>query len=131
MGMPDIDDIFSSGTYLKASDLVDGESVLTISSVEIVEFTEKDGKQRRKPILSFLGTDKKLVCNKTNGLIIGEVYGKNTDNWAGKPITLYATRVDFGGKLVDAIRVRPPKRSKPKRAESENPGEGFDDPIPF
>jgi hypothetical protein len=32
------------------------------------------------------------------------------DAWIGKPIMLYPDRVAFQGKIVDAIRVKVPKR---------------------
>jgi hypothetical protein len=135
----DIDSIFSSGgTWLKAEDLLDSDDVdLTIEGVEIKKFD--DGKA--KPILSFEGADKRLVVNKTNALMIAEVCGsRDTDQWIGKPITLFTTKVEYGGKLMDGIRVRPPvrkatgkgpsfvKKAQPQYDECNPPP--FDDELP-
>lgn len=151
--MVDVNDVFGSGEYLAAADLEGAELELTISSVDIREYQETDkntGRQftRRKPVLSFHGTDKKLACNKTNALMIAEHHGTDLDGWVGKSITLYPTRVEFAGKMTDAIRVRPPapkarpSGSKPKFMQQGNAQSGsynelnpppadLDDSIPF
>ena len=133
--MSDIDTIYSSGgTWLKAEDLVESDDItLTIEGVEIKAFD--DGKS--KAILTFGGTDKRLVVNKTNALMISEVCGsKNTDKWIGKPITLYTTKVEYAGKLQDGIRVRPPQKKKTgKKPEwhrgNDEPPDELNDEVPF
>jgi hypothetical protein len=139
--MPDTDAIYASGgSYLKGEDLADIDDItLTIEGVEIKQFD--DG--TKKAVISFGGTDKRLVVNKTNALMINEVAGsRDTDHWIGKQITLYGTKVEYGGKLTDGIRVRPPQRKgsgkKPaflKQHDERNPPpakeEDFDDPVPF
>jgi hypothetical protein len=139
--MTNIEDVFGSGQYLKAEDLEGAELELVISKIEIREY-EENGYKKRKPVLSFLGTDKKLVCNKTNALMIAEHHGKDIEGWEGKTITLYPTRVDFAGKMTDAIRVRPPApKARPAGAkpkfmqkqydERNPPPADLDDSIPF
>ena len=49
-----------------------------------------------KWVCYFDGTDKGLVLNKTNLNTIARLYGDDTDLWIGKPITLFATEVQFG-----------------------------------
>lgn len=93
-------------TYLKTSDL-QGKSVNIL--MHSVEMDEIGGDI--KPILYLQDAhgqkkDRGLVLNKTNSNIIAEMYGFETDEWAGKPITLYPARVEFQGKIVDAIRVK-------------------------
>jgi hypothetical protein len=31
-----------------------------------------------------------MILNKTNGLVIAKLYGRNPDAWPGKPIEAYA-----------------------------------------
>jgi hypothetical protein len=50
--------------------------------------------------------EKVWVMNKTNMKIIKKWHGKETDNWIGKQITLYATTCKMKGEVVDCIRVR-------------------------
>jgi hypothetical protein len=96
-----LDDLFPS-KYMKASDIGDDSLSLIMDEVRIEEMS--DGK--RKPVLYFQNADKGLVLNKTNGNIIGAVYGKDADGWSGHPVSLISVPVDYQGKTVDAIRVR-------------------------
>lgn len=131
--MPDTDTIYSSGgAYLKGEDLADTDDItLTIEGVEIKQFDDGG----KKAIITFGGTDKKLVVNKTNALMINEVAGsRDTDNWIGKSITLYGTKVEYGGKLTDGIRVRPPTKKKTGKKPDWHRGNDeppLNDDIPF
>ena len=133
--MADLNDIFTSNT-LSAEDLKGNDVVLTIKSVEIVEFEDK-GRIKTKPALSFNGTDKTFISNKINSMMIGEHHGYNTDGWADKKITLYPTRTDYGGKMVPCIRVRPPESGKtvsqglPGTPVEDGVAVNLDDEIPF
>jgi hypothetical protein len=68
-------------------------------------------------VLFFREEEKGLVLNKTNTTIIAKLYGDDTDDWVGKPVTLYATEVQFQGDMVDAIRVRnkPPRQPRKEK----------------
>jgi len=134
--MTSIDELSPPSNSLKAEDLEGDEVALTIKSYTVREFDqEKEGRHYtvKKPIFSFENTDKTLVCNKTNMQAIAYAYGKEMDGWLGKQITLFPTMVPFGDKMVEAIRVRvaKPGKTKPKFVQSEDPGAGLDDPIPF
>lgn len=94
-----IDSLFPS-KYLRASDL-DSDTPVTMKSLIMEEIN-----QEKKPILYFREEAKGLVLNKTNGKMIGSLHGGETDNWPGKKIILYPTKVDFRGDHVDTIRVR-------------------------
>ena len=119
--MTSIDELSPPSNSLKAADLEGGEVTLTIDNYSVKEFSEEDKKTGdhytvRKPIISFVESEKTFVCNKTNREAIAYAYGKEMDDWIGKPITLYPTIVPFGDKKVEAIRVRVLKASvgKPK-----------------
>lgn len=134
--MTSIDDLSPPSNSLKASDLDGDEHVLTIKSYVVREFDqEKDGRHFtvKKPVISFVGTDKTFVCNKTNMGAIAYAFGKEMDDWIGKQIILFPTMVSFGDKMVEAIRVRVIKQGKQKAkfVQSENPAEGLGDEIPF
>lgn len=86
--------------YLKAADLANRRVKIQMDRVEM-----EDIGGDHKPVLYFLGTDKKMVLNKTNASEIIDTYGDETTEWRGKFIELYEARVDFQGKKVQAIRV--------------------------
>lgn len=109
-----LDDAFPS-KYMKASDLPEeGATTFTIEKVEMQEI----GKEKQhKPVITFEEMDKAFVCNKTNANSIAKVTGsRDTDDWIGKPIKLFRTEVEFGGEMVESIRVsiKPAKASEPK-----------------
>lgn len=114
----EIDKVYS-GKSLKAADLGDREPILTITQVDFKKFDNAN-----KIVLSFDGTDKQLVVNKTNAKRIAKSHGSNTDGWVGKKIQLFVDQVEFSGDIVDAIRVR-----TPKSLSDDKPA--FDDEVPF
>lgn len=128
--MPSVDDIYS-GNSLKSDDIKGREPTVKISSVTPRDFTDRDGKMKKKLVIGFERTDKTLVCNKVNGNRIAFLHGKDYTQWIGKTITLFVDPfVEFGGKIVPAIRVKPPTQELP-RSESPAPQHYVDpDPMP-
>lgn len=90
--------------FLKADDLNGKPVTLRIAGVVIEELGQGKDKER-KLIISFAGTEKKLVCNKTNANTISKLYGDDTDMWVNQRITLTPREVDFQGEMKWAIRV--------------------------
>lgn len=116
--------------YLKAADLNGQRVTVTMSHVK----TEKIGEDER-PVLYFQGKEKGLVLNKTNANSIAIGYGFETDDWTGQRIELFSMDVDFQGKMVEAIRVKPARRASapPPAAQppARKPAVDLDDSIPF
>ena len=107
--------------YLKASDLRGKDVTLTICperGVRIDKVARKGGAKERKAVMFFVecaakakkdeADEKALILNITNARTIAEIYGNDTDDWKGKRITLYPTKVEtnFQEKRVDCIRIR-------------------------
>ena len=103
--------------YIKASDL-NGSSV----KVTIREVRMEDLGDESKPVAYFENKSKGLVLNITNSRLIAERLGGETDDWIGKDIEIYADKVPFQGRIVDAVRVRPPL---PPAAEVEDEDSAF------
>ena len=76
-----------------------------------------------KPVLYFQNHERGIVLNKTNSSIIADMYGEETDDWPGKRVVLYPARVEFQGKIVDAIRIKLEVVQPPAHAQS--PVNGF------
>ena len=120
-----VDSIYQSeSNFLKAGDLKGKGVKLTISQVDVKSFDEKsqDGRayEAQKIILSFEGTEKQMVVNKTNARSIAAMHGDDTDDWTGKEIKLFTASVDFQGQQVPAIRV-----------QVDMPEASFEDEISF
>lgn len=123
--MPDFRKMFDA-PYVGAWDLDGRDVTLTISRVEAGTITGNSGRTAKKPIVWFEKTEKGLVLNRTNAKTVAALYGKNTDTWAGKRITLFATTTSFGGETVECIRVRPKAPTAATKADlapSREPGE--------
>lgn len=99
--------MFDDKEHLYAYDLDGREVTVQIERVYAGELIGEKGRKSKKPMIKFVGKDKKLAINKTNGKVIAAMYGKDTDNWAGKWIAIYPTTTEFGGETVECIRVRP------------------------
>jgi hypothetical protein len=100
-----ISDCFSN-VYFKANDF---ELPLRMTIEEVVFAEFKGGK---KPAVKFVGEDRQLVLNKTNGFILSTAFGDETDHWIGREIQLSAIDVMFDGRIVRSISVAIPKPMK-------------------
>lgn len=120
--------------YLKAEDVMERPLTVTIQRVVMEEVGPE---KQERPILYFENQDRGMVCNKTNGLELAASLGDDTDSWVGHAIVLHAGKVPFGGKLVDALKVRVPRpheSSGPGQLEPKKKrggGELSSDSIPF
>jgi len=127
-----IDKAFPSN-YLKASDLGEAQPVVIIDRVEI----EAIGRDKEmKPVVYFKGKEKGIVLNKTNSNKIVALTGsRDTDEWIGCKIRIFATETEFGGETVECIRVKAAggEKAKPKPAPEPEPDEldTIDPDIPF
>ena len=102
----DINAAFPS-KYLKAADLQGRQVTVAISNC-VVENVGTDSQPQKKPVLYFSGASKGFILNRTNGEVIVQAYGTETDNWLGAKITLFAAPVAFKGKMVPGLHVAIP-----------------------
>lgn len=94
--------------YLKSDDL-QGRDITVVIAGTSIETVGSD----RKLVLTFQGAKKTMICNKTNAGRIAYLYGDDTDEWVGKEIVLTSEFVEYQGKTVKGLRVRPPGRRDP------------------
>jgi hypothetical protein len=112
--------MFDDKEHLYAFDLDGREVTVQIEKCFAGELQGEKGRKSKKPMIKFVGKEKKLAINKTNGKTIASLYGPDTENWAGQWITIYPTTTDFGGETVECIRVRPNVPQGKKSAPSRN-----------
>lgn len=115
--MADYETLFP-GRFLKSADLAARDATVTIKSVAGEEIDGKD-----KVVISFEGTKKQWVCNRTGAEALKLMFGRETNGWLGKKVTLYRMMMKdpFGGDdapEIGAVRVRgSPEIDKPMSAE--------------
>ena len=114
--------------FLKAADIDGGDWDTTIARVNM-----QDLNGETKPVVYFEGRNEGLVLNRTNMKTIAKAYGWETKEWAGSPVTLFATMVEFKGDTVEAIRLRVKRQSvnEPIAVGADATEEALDDSIPF
>lgn len=121
--------------YLGSWDIPENKDVtVTIENVKGGELTAMGGKKSKKPIISFVGKEKKFICNKTNAKAIAGMYGNHVEKWAGKRISLYVstTRDPSTGGDIPCLRVRPQAPaapSSPAQAPAEEATQPTEAPI--
>src|SRR6185312_16828420 len=100
-------DLLYPGRFLKAADFRGKDVTLTIKSVRIEKLVGEKG-EKVKGIVAFEERPKELVLNRTNGLCIKAMFGRETDGWVGKKVTLWPAPMkdSFTGEDIIAIRVR-------------------------
>ena len=106
---PDAQD-FLGGNYLQKEE-IEKPTVVTIMDVKAENIP---GRTRKKLVVSFREFDKPLILNKTNTRELSVVFQTtNTASWRGRQLTLCVDpTVEFGGKRVGGIRVRPASNGK-------------------
>ena len=100
--------------FLKAADLKEVDRPLTISYLNLDDLQMAGGDEQTKPVLYFKECleasnekdQKRLVCNKTNAATLIKLLGPKAKDWKGKRITLFPTKCQSFGELVDCIRIR-------------------------
>ncbi len=99
-------------TYLKASDIPEGQFVpVTIDRVEEANMAQEGNPADIKPVMYFVGKEKGMVLNKTNSEAIAASYGYETEEWAGKRVSIYITATNTpDGKPCMGLRISIPKQ---------------------
>lgn len=92
------------GSYALDSDK---DMILTIKSAGVEMVTGNAGKKEEKLVIHFHENVKPMICNRTNAKVITKLHKTPyIEQWAGKKIQLYSSRITAFGEEVDALRVR-------------------------
>lgn len=98
--MSDISDLLG-GQYLSAEN-VPQPLLVTISGAERVTM---EGQPRL--VVKFAELPKGLLCNKCNLSTVAQLFTADTSQWVGKQIVLQSEPVQFQGRVVKGLRVKP------------------------
>lgn len=104
--------------WLASEDIGTREVTVTIEHVEIYNDVAFDGgrKEAKVSALKFAGKEKRMILNATNRKTLVRLYGMDTAQWQGKPVTLYVDmRVrQVGGGYGPGLRIK----SEPAKAHT-------------
>ena len=100
-------------TYLSKDD-VDPPITATIKDVYHVNL-KGDAGDETKTAMSFVEPSvKPMIVNNANWMTCEDLYGEDSDGWAGHKVEIYKDpTIMFGGKRVGGVRVRKPAQSVP------------------
>jgi len=117
--------------YLKSTHLKGKAATLTITAAPFETLKNNKGEEQRKIVLYFAGAKKALPLNMTNFDAVVDVTGcGDSKDWPGHRIELYPSKTQMGGKLVDCIRVRPPREQQPPQMQPKRLEPSPDDEPP-
>ena len=113
--MPKVSEMIQS-KFLRKEDIED-EMIVTIRGVRL-EAMPGDGSEQRW-VVQFKELPKGLVMNRTTIGVLDKAFGGHSDDWLNKKVVLYIDEsVQFKGKVVGGLRLRPVKTPKaPTAAE--------------
>lgn len=110
------------GRFIKAAEFKGREVTLTISALDLVDLPQDTGPEKARGVISFRESKKQWVLNRTNAVCLKEMFGRETDAWLGKRVTLYPAQASFGRERVLAVRVKgSPDIAAPVDAEIKLP----------
>lgn len=100
--------------YISAAELVGKQVTMTIGRVALEKVAQLKigdddgaGKEKDRVVVYFEGSKsgRGWLLNRTNAEALKELWGRETDNWIGKRVTLHAQNVRVGPKMEPGIRV--------------------------
>lgn len=81
--------LLNPSRYLKSAELK-GDATFTLKAVTLEELEDTEGGKETKGLIHLKETEKLWVINVTNALCIKAMFGRETDGWLGKRVTLFA-----------------------------------------
>lgn len=100
-------ELFDSKNQLLGShNLNVGEKLVAeITGVEVHEIVNQNGQKEKVPVCLFKGNVPPMVLNITNCRTIESLYGPYREDWKGKRIVIFATKVKAFGEETMALRI--------------------------
>jgi hypothetical protein len=97
----------SIGDYLQATEFNGRVPTFTITQIVIKDLPslKNEGEEQSKGVIYFRELKRGWVINRTNGESMNAMFGKETNDWIGKRVTLRAEDVQVGKKMDMGIRV--------------------------
>lgn len=124
--------------YLKQSDVVDDEMVVTVQKVGRANVAREGDEPEYKWLIRFDELPKPMVLNATNIKRLARACGSDdTDDWVGKKAILYVDHdVEFAGNVVGGLRIKaaradPQPRSVPPKQRTGTAFDTMKDDVPF
>ena len=93
--------------YIGAYALNEGEDLTVVIAHVAREIITGTGGKKEECTVAHLKNQKPFILNSTNQKSIAKLYGPFIEDWAGRPITLFASTTKMAGETVECLRIRP------------------------
>lgn len=99
--------LLTPSRFIKSADFGGKDTTYTITKIQLDKLEGRKGIER-KGIVFFSETEQGWVLNRTNVECLKGMWGRETDNWLGKRVTLFPEQMrdSFSGEDITGIRVR-------------------------
>ncbi len=95
-----VSDVYPS-PWLRPEDLAGAARRVVVEGVDVDKFRTPDGKKEEKVVVSFVGKQKRLICNVTQARALAEIAGsEEIDRWAGLTVVLTPARASNGKATI-------------------------------
>lgn len=100
--------LLNPSRFIKSQSFAGREPTFRIKEVRVEELEGTDGKKKLKGIVAFNEVPKEWVLNRTNVECLKALWGRETDDWIGKRVTLFAAPYhdNTTGEDTTCVRVR-------------------------
>ena len=105
---------FMDKNYLGSWDVPDGDDLILTIDKDARDDVKNERGSEKKLTLHFVEDYKPMILNATNSKAISEAVGSTkVEDWSGKRVAIYTTKVTAFGGTTDALRIRnyPPKET--------------------
>ena len=113
---------YAGSAFLSLDDVVDGPIRGEIVHVELGSFD--------KPVVTF-SNGCRFSLNVTNSQALIKAFGKESDDWIGEQIELYAGELKYRGEVRPSVLARPLVQRKPEPKAAPKGSGDPNDEIPF
>lgn len=97
--------LLTPSKYIKAATFKGQDRTITITGVTLKELEREDNTKETRGLISIAESPKQWILNVTNVKCLIAMFGRETDKWLGKKVTLYPAPNEMSESGV-AIRVR-------------------------
>lgn len=93
--------------YIGAYALNENEDMTVVIDYVCREVITGTGGKKEECTVAHLKSQKPFILNSTNQKSIARLYGPFIEDWADKPVTLFASTTKLAGDTVECLRIRP------------------------
>ena len=97
--------------WLRGEDLGGQSRRVKVERASVEEIRQADGTNQQRIVVTFVGKQKKLICNKTQAMALATALGDDTAGWVGRDVYLTPAPTPQG-KLTISIMGVPAEESQ-------------------